>query len=88
MSHYADNAFVELSGVPIMSGKNAIRAGVNKSFADRNFALSFVPVQVEVSRSGDLAYTRGAYTGTSTDPATSRPVKLLSTGRNATASGG
>jgi uncharacterized protein (TIGR02246 family) len=74
MSHYADDAFVELSGVPIMSGKDAIRAQVTKTFADRNFALSFAPVQVEVSKSGDLAYTRGAYTATSTDPATNRPV--------------
>ncbi len=74
VSHYADDAFVELSGVPIMSGKDAVRARVEKTFTDRNFALSFAPVQAEVSRSGDLAYTRGTYTVTSTDPATNQPV--------------
>jgi uncharacterized protein (TIGR02246 family) len=74
VSHYADDASVELTGVPIMSGKDAIRARVSKTFADRNFTLSFAPVHVEVSRSGDLAYTQGAYTVTLTDPATDRPV--------------
>ena len=74
MSHYADDASVELAGVPIISGKEAIRARVIKTFADANFALSFTPRQVEVSKSGDLAYSRGAYTVTSTDAATNRPV--------------
>ena len=77
VSHYADDAFVELAGVPIMSGKDAIRARVSKTFADRNFALSFEPVQVEVSKGGDLAYSRGAYTATSTDPTTNRPVTAI-----------
>lgn len=74
ISHYADDALVELADVPIISGKDAMRAMVRKAFADRNFAVSFAPVQVEVSRSGDLAYTQGAYTVTLTDPATNRPV--------------
>src|SRR5216117_2953682 len=73
VNHYADDALVELADMPIVSGKDAIRAGVKQAFADRNFALSFAPAQVEVSRSGDLAYTRGAYTVT-TDAATSRPA--------------
>ena len=46
---------MELADVPIMSGKDAIRARVKKTFADRNFALSFVPVQVEIARSGVYA---------------------------------
>lgn len=62
MSHYADDASVELADVPIMSGKDGIRAGVKKTFADPNFALSFAPDQIEVSRSGDLA-SRGSWTG-------------------------
>jgi len=57
-----------------MNGKDVIRAGVRKVVADRNFALSFAPLQVEASKSGEMAYTRGAYTVTSTDPATNRPV--------------
>ena len=76
MSHYADDASVELAGVPIMSGKDAIRAGVQHAIADRNFALSFAPSQIEISRGGDLAYARGAYTVTVTDVATKRPVTV------------
>ena len=60
--------------ITLSVSKDAIRAGVKTTFADHNFALSFAPVQVEVARSRDLAYTRGAYRVTSTDPATNRPV--------------
>ena len=74
VNHYADDALVELADMPIVSGKDAIRAGAKLAFADRNFALSFALAQVEVSRSGDLAYTRGAYTVTLTGAATSRPA--------------
>src|SRR5213594_3782144 len=70
VNHYADDASVELADAPIINGKNAIRAGVKQAFADRNFALSFAAREVEVSRSGDLAYTRGVYTTTLTDTAT------------------
>jgi uncharacterized protein (TIGR02246 family) len=76
VSHYSDDASVELADVPIMRGKDAIRAGIKQTFADRNFALSFMPNEVEVSRSGDLAYTRGVYTVTLTDRATNRPVTV------------
>ena len=74
VSHYADDAMVELANVPIMRGKDAIRAGIKQAFADRNFALSFTPAQVEVSRSGDLAYTQGMYTVALTARATNRPI--------------
>jgi len=57
-----------------MSGKDAIRAQTIKSFSDLNFRLSFTPLPVEVSKGGDLAYTRGTYTVTSTGPATQRAV--------------
>lgn len=74
VGHYADDASVELAGVPMMSGKDAIRAGVKHSIADSHFGLTFAPVQVEVSKGGDLAYARGAYSVTLTDVATKQPV--------------
>ena len=67
---------MRLIGFPHRTGKDAIRAGVQQAIADRNFALSFAPTQVEVSREGDLAYARGAYTVTVTDIATKRPVTV------------
>ena len=74
LNHYSDDASLELADVPIMKGKDAIRTSVKQAFSDRSFALSFRPEQVDVSRSGDLSYTRGAYTVTLTDTATKRPV--------------
>ena len=36
--------------------------------------LNFQATKVDVASSGDLAYTRGAYTMTATDPATKKPM--------------
>jgi uncharacterized protein (TIGR02246 family) len=74
VGHYADDASVELADVPIMSGKTAIRAGIMQAVSDENFALAFEPTQVEVSKGGDLAYSRGSYRVTLTDVATKHAV--------------
>ena len=70
VNHYADDAFVELAGVPIMRGKKEIRDGLKQGLSDPAFSLSFAPVQIEVSKSGDLAYARGTYTVTKTERST------------------
>jgi uncharacterized protein (TIGR02246 family) len=75
VSHYADDASVELADVPIISGTPAIRSALKQAFADSNFTLSLQPVQVEVSKSGDLAYSRGTYTSTISDTSTRSPKK-------------
>jgi uncharacterized protein (TIGR02246 family) len=67
VSHYANDASVELADVPIIRGMAAIRKAMEHTFADGDFALSLQPDEVEVSRSGDLAYSRGTYTSTATD---------------------
>jgi ketosteroid isomerase-like protein len=41
---------------------------------DSNFALTLAPAQVEVSKGGDLAYSRGAYSVALTDPTTKRVI--------------
>ena len=56
----------------LMTGKDAIRAGLKEEFADPNASLDFHPDKVEVSKSGDLAYSQGMYTFTSTDPKTKK----------------
>jgi uncharacterized protein (TIGR02246 family) len=72
VNHYADDAYVELANTPIIRGKAAIRAQTKQALADPNFALTFAPDQVEVSKGADLAYVRGTYTVTSPDPVTKR----------------
>lgn len=74
VNHYADDADVELADAPIVSGKPAIRRGVQQALADPNFALAFSPNQIEVAKGADLAYARGAYTTRLTEPTTRRAV--------------
>jgi len=74
VNHYADDASVELPNAPIMTGKAAITAGLKDFVSDPNMAITFEAAQVEVSKGGDLAYTRGSYSLTMTDPKTKKPV--------------
>ncbi len=73
-SHYADDASVEIPNIPIMTGKDAIRTGLKQLVADSNLALTFQASQVEVAKAGDLAYSRGTYSMTMTDPSSKQAV--------------
>ena len=42
--------------------------------ADKNLALNFTTSYVEVAKAGDIAYTQGTYTLTTTDPKTKRAM--------------
>src|SRR5262245_37773413 len=74
LSHYADNGSLEVAGMPIMTGKEAIRGGIKILLSDPNLSLTFDAVQIEVAKSGELAYTRGVYTFINTDPKTNQRV--------------
>ncbi len=74
VAHYADHASLLMPNMAIRNGKDAIRGMFKGMFADPNFALGFGPTKVEVSKGGDLAYSQGTYTMTTTDPKTKRPV--------------
>jgi uncharacterized protein (TIGR02246 family) len=74
VSHYADDASLLVAGMPLMTGKEAIRGGLRQMISDPNLALSFQSAQVEIAKGGDLAYSRGTYTMTMSDPATKQPV--------------
>ena len=69
-AHYAPNATLMLSGSPVMTGAEAIRAGVQQAVDDPAFSLTFASDKVDVAQSGDLAASRGPYKMTQTDPAT------------------
>src|SRR5437879_6079998 len=74
VAHYADDASMLMPNMAIHNGKDAIRGMFKDMFADSNFAGDFGPAKVAVSKGGDLAYSQGAYTMTTTDPKTKRPV--------------
>jgi uncharacterized protein (TIGR02246 family) len=73
-AHYTDDGNVMVPNSPMMTGKGAIGAAMKEALTDPNWSLALQPVQVEVSRGGDLGYTRGTYVLTATDPASRKAV--------------
>lgn len=74
VAHYAPDAVAMLPGAPPMSGTQAIRDGVSQVFKDPASALQFEADKVAIAQAGDIAYTRGHFSETETDPKTSQPV--------------
>jgi len=66
LEYYADDAVWLVPKVP-MSGKDAIRKFWERDFAGADYALAWEPTKVEVSQSGDLAYTLGKWSGETKD---------------------
>jgi uncharacterized protein (TIGR02246 family) len=73
VSGYADDASVLDPNAPAMTGRENFRANLKPFFADKNFAIHWDAVKVDVAQSGDLGYTRGTLTYTITDPSTGQP---------------
>jgi uncharacterized protein (TIGR02246 family) len=71
-AHYADDGNLMIPNSPIMTGKDAIGMGMKDALTDPNWSLALQPLQVDVSRGGDLGYTRGTYVLTATDPASKK----------------
>ena len=71
---YADDAALANPGSPLVTGIEAIRRETAAFAADPNLRVQFASDRIEVAASGDLAYTRGHYTLTMTDPATRAPA--------------
>jgi uncharacterized protein (TIGR02246 family) len=69
-SHYADDAALANPDTPLAVGKDAIRKETASFAADPNLRIEFASDRVQVAASGDLAYTRGHYSMTYTDPDT------------------
>lgn len=67
-SFYADDASVFPPAGPMAVGKDAIQKMFTALMAEPGFALTFTPVKVEVSRSGDLASEIGDYVFTYNGP--------------------
>jgi ketosteroid isomerase-like protein len=74
VAHYSDDASVMIPDAPAMIGKDAIRTGIGNMLADKNLALTFTTVTAQVAKSGDVAYTQGTYSITTTNPKTKKPV--------------
>ncbi len=68
LSFLTDDAAVLPPNAPILTGKDAIRKGNVELSAAPGLAISWQPSQAEVSRAGDLGYTRGSAELTMNDP--------------------
>lgn len=73
-SNYAEDAALANPGAPLVTGLDAIRKETAGFAADPNLRVEFAADRVGVAASGELAYSRGHYTLTSTDPKTKKPV--------------
>ena len=71
---YADDADSMLPDTPLMSGKQAILAGMKPELGDPNFSLVFAPTKIEIAKSGEIAYSKGWFKYTTTDPKTKKRV--------------
>ncbi len=71
-AHYADDATLALTDMPLVKGRDSIRTTIKGFLADKNLALSFTPSNVALSKGGDLAYTQGSYSITQTNAKTKK----------------
>jgi uncharacterized protein (TIGR02246 family) len=56
---WSDDATILSPGTPTVRGKNAIRQYVSGAFSTPGFSITWKTDKVEVSQSGDLAYSTG-----------------------------
>src|SRR6185312_11999007 len=59
LAHYTVDAVMMIPGLPPVVGKPAIVAAFQPLRSDPNFQITFHSDHVEVSSSGDIAYTQG-----------------------------
>jgi ketosteroid isomerase-like protein len=71
--HYADDAALAITGFALATDTAGRRSTIEKFVADPALTVTFASDRTGVAQSGDLAYTRGHYSTTSTDPATKQP---------------
>ena len=72
VGHYADDAFFIAPGLKGASGSTEVRKDYADALNDKNFNVTFGSDKMDVAASGDLAYTRGHFTETYTDPKTNK----------------
>ena len=71
---YASDAALANPGSALVTGSVGIRKEVASFASDPNLKVAFGADRIQVAASGDLAYTRGHYKLTMTDPETKKPA--------------
>lgn len=56
LEYWSDDAVMISAGEPVLRGKQAIRGMVEGSIKNPDFNISWKPISVEISESGDMGY--------------------------------
>jgi uncharacterized protein (TIGR02246 family) len=67
-SYYTDDAAVATPGAPVLTGHDAIVKSFEADFMDPTFSLDYANAETKVAGSGDLAFTRGTFRVSFTNP--------------------
>ena len=73
-SYFAEDACALYPGAGTLNGKAAIKTAIAPYFADPNFSITFETTRAMASKGGDMVYTQGTYTMTTTNPKTKKPI--------------
>jgi len=73
-NYFAEDGSFLLANAPVIKGRENIQAVWKQVMADPNFSLTFQSTQAEASKGGDLAYTMGTYSMTTSVPKGNKTV--------------
>ena len=71
-SYYAPDAIIATAGRPAAKDGRAVSKAIRDDLADPNFKMILSHEKTEVTASGDLAYRRGSYKISATNPQTKK----------------
>lgn len=72
--YYAEDAVLMGPGMAPSVGRESVRSTLKQMVADPALSLKFAAAKIDVAESGELAYSRGAYVMTMTDPQTKKVI--------------
>ena len=78
-SYYAPDAIIATAGRPAAKDGRAVSKAIKDDLADPNFKMILSNEKTEVAASGDLAYRRGSYKITATNPQTKHAEHIVGT---------
>jgi ketosteroid isomerase-like protein len=78
-SYYAPDAIIATAGRPAAKDGRAVSKAIRDDLADPNFKMSLSHEKTVVAASGDLAYRRGSYKISATNPQTKQAEHSVGT---------
>jgi len=78
-SYYAPDAIIATAGRPAAKDARAVSKAIRDDLTDPNFTMSLSHEKTDIADSGDLAYRRGSYSITATNPQTKQAEHIAGT---------